>query len=276
MSRPRHGRAGQHQRSGAIEARRILEREAIQQVYPDGVTREQTVSYQVFALQFLIVAGLVGEANGDAFSEPYWHSVRKMIEFLHSIQDVAGNVPDFGDSDEGVVFLLSPDSRATRRQELLDLDRAWSLGARALTSDSPVAWLLSGFPRPANWPHEPVQRKHEFPDGGYYVLGARWSEPDEVKLVFDSRTPGLSCDGRSWARGLLVFTLSIAGIEVLVDCGTYCYHDEPDWRDYFRGTVLTTHYASIGKISPSRAGRSCGCEKRGQRLNVWTCGEIRR
>jgi hypothetical protein len=42
------------------QAKAILEREAQLQVHADGTTREQTVGYQVFVLQFLIIAGLVG------------------------------------------------------------------------------------------------------------------------------------------------------------------------------------------------------------------------
>jgi len=47
------------------ESKRILEREAAIQVHADGVLREQTVGYQIFVIQFLVIAGLAGERAGD-------------------------------------------------------------------------------------------------------------------------------------------------------------------------------------------------------------------
>jgi hypothetical protein len=35
----------------------------------------------------------------------------------------------------------------------------------------------------------------------------------------------------------LSFTLSAAGREILIDPGTYAYHTQKEWRDYFRGTA---------------------------------------
>src|SRR6185295_2959480 len=35
----------------------------------------------------------------------------------------------------------------------------------------------------------------------------------------------------------LSFTLSAGGLEFLVDTGTYAYHTQPEWRQYFRGTA---------------------------------------
>ena len=34
----------------------------------------------------------------------------------------------------------------------------------------------------------------------------------------------------------LAFTLSLGGLEFLIDPGTYAYHTKKQWRDYFRGT----------------------------------------
>ncbi|HEX4082042.1 MAG TPA: heparinase II/III-family protein, partial [Acidimicrobiales bacterium] len=35
----------------------------------------------------------------------------------------------------------------------------------------------------------------------------------------------------------LSIELRCDGVELLVDPGTYCYHDSPDWRAYFRSTI---------------------------------------
>ncbi len=71
------------------------------QVHPDGVSREQTVDYQMFVLQMLIIAGLIGEESNEPFPGDYWTVVDRMLGFLHSISDAGGNLPAFGDSDDG-------------------------------------------------------------------------------------------------------------------------------------------------------------------------------
>ena len=55
-----------HAGAWPAEARTILEREAVRQNAPDGVNREQAVSYQQFVLDLLVLALLAGKANGRA------------------------------------------------------------------------------------------------------------------------------------------------------------------------------------------------------------------
>ena len=86
-----------------LAAKAILEREALLQNAPDGVNREQAVSYQQFELDLLLLTLLAGRANGQWFSVAYESRVAAMLEYLASIMDAGGNVPMFGDSDDGLV-----------------------------------------------------------------------------------------------------------------------------------------------------------------------------
>jgi len=61
-----------------------LEHEALLQNAADGVNREQAISYQQFVLDFLLLAGLAGRENDDAFTEPYWRRIESMLEFIAS------------------------------------------------------------------------------------------------------------------------------------------------------------------------------------------------
>jgi hypothetical protein len=58
-------------RAWLTQAKDILEREALLQVAPDGVSREQSVSYQQFVLDLLLFALLAGKASGQWFSVAY-------------------------------------------------------------------------------------------------------------------------------------------------------------------------------------------------------------
>src|SRR5437667_2995610 len=70
-----------------VAARAILEREALLQNAPDGVNREQAVSYQQFVLDFLLLSLLAGKGNGQAFSVAYESRLEAMHEYLRSIVD---------------------------------------------------------------------------------------------------------------------------------------------------------------------------------------------
>ena len=62
----------------------------------------------------MLLAGLVGRANSCDFSSTYWARFESMLEFIASIMDVNGNVPCFGDSDDGVMVRWSPIAKLPR------------------------------------------------------------------------------------------------------------------------------------------------------------------
>lgn len=220
------------------QSKRVLEEQARRQVTADGVSREQTVGYQIFVLQFLILAGMTGEREGDKFSADYWHVVQEMIGFLRSVADSGGHLPNFGDSDDGMAFMLSVNARQDRLADLLAVDGALSASTayRHLTGDTAADWLLSGLATPAGWVRGAAERKSAFPEGGYFVLGSRFGETKEVSLVFDAAPLGYLSIAAHGHADCLSFVLSLSGEQILIDPGTYCYHSDALWRDYFRST----------------------------------------
>ncbi len=103
-------------------AKAILVREINLQTFPDGVCREQSVSYSFFIRDLATLAGLSGEASGDAFPDAYWERLDRVADFLDAISDRAGNSPNVGDEDGGRAFRLEPLSasraQTTRSQRL--------------------------------------------------------------------------------------------------------------------------------------------------------------
>lgn len=103
-------------------AKYILVREIERQTFPDGVCREQSVAYSFFVRDLALIAGLAGEASGDAFPDAYWERLDRVAEFLDAISDRAGNSPNVGDEDGGRAFRLEPLSvsrvQTTRSQRL--------------------------------------------------------------------------------------------------------------------------------------------------------------
>lgn len=227
------------------KARRELIREAIRQNAPDGVNREQATAYQQFVLDFLLLAGLAGRANADDFPVEYWQRIERMLEFVAALTDVAGNIPMIGDADDGYVVRLSQERRFSPYRSLLAtgaaIFRRGDFKAKAGTLDDKSRWFLGKkgekvFAEVADrLPATTLRRA--FPDGGYYLLGSDFESPKEVRIVADAGPLGYQSIAAHGHADALAFTLSIAGDEFLIDPGTYAYHTERWWRDYFRGTA---------------------------------------
>ena len=242
-------------------ARRILEREALLQSSPDGVNLEQAVCYQQLVLDFLLLALLAGRSADERFSAAYEQRLAAMLEFLASIMDAGGHVPMVGDSDDAAVTRLaqSPDSCPYR--SLLAsgaiLFGSGALRAKAGKLDDKTRWLFGShaeelFNR-ADEPQTLLPPRRAFPGGGYYVLGCDFETRDEIRLVADAGPLGYRSIAAHGHADALAFTLSLGGLEFLIDPGTYAYHGGGIWRAYFRGTAAH-NTLRIDGIDQSEAG----------------------
>jgi hypothetical protein len=220
----------------ADEAKLELEREAIVQHSSDGVNREQAFAYQVFAAEFLMVAGIYGRRYGDSFGDAFWGSLKRACIFLRAVRDVGGHVPMVGDADDGMVLRLEPGEAGDRPALLLALsDAIFGKTTGAVRTDT-VRWLLGDSGGGLSTPITQRPSKWQFPDGGYYVFGCNFGQPNEVKALLDCGPLGYLGIAAHGHADALAFTLSICGEECLIDPGTFSYWNELKWRAYFRGT----------------------------------------
>ncbi|MEO8718020.1 MAG: alginate lyase family protein [Burkholderiales bacterium] len=222
----------------------ILEAEAQRQVAPDGVDREQAVSYQQFVLDLLLLCLLAGKKNGVWFSVAYETRIEAMLEFLASIMDVGGSVPMFGDADDGRVLGLAPDAGLCPYRSLLATGaivfRSGEFKRKAGALDDKTRWLL-GREADALFDAQSAAAsrlppRRSFPVGGYYILGCDFETRSEIRLIADAGPIGLKSIAAHGHADALSFTLSVGGLEFLIDPGTFAYHTQPAWRQYFRGT----------------------------------------
>jgi hypothetical protein len=225
-------------------AKHIVEREALAQNAPDGVNREQTVWYQQFVLDMLLTSLLAGKANGESFSAAYESRVEAMLDYVAAIMDVGGSVPMFGDADDGHLVRLDPDPAFSPYRSALGLGALLfgrgDFKLKALALDDRARWLL-GAGAAAEYDALPAQAtrlpvRQSFAEGGYYILGADLDTSAEIRAVVDAGPLGYRSIAAHGHADALAFTLSVGGREFLVDPGTYAYHTQERWREYFRGT----------------------------------------
>ena len=86
-------------------------------------------------------------------------------------------------------------------------------------------------------------------------------EADETKLIVDAGPLGFLSIAAHGHADCLSLLLSVSGKELLVDPGTYCYHTEREWRDYFRSTAAHNTVRVDGVDQSQIAGAFLWAEK---------------
>jgi hypothetical protein len=246
---------------------RLLGREVELQFTPEGVNREQAMSYQLFTLELLMLAMLVARNVGDIVA-PIWNE--RILAALHYLDRVAtpgGALPWFGDSDDARGFLVSEGEQP--------LDVVMQLGALIFeeprfANRSPHLTAASRALVPASCGRlsdlaeaktdiEP--RSELFRHGGIAVI-----EAADCKVVMDVGPLGytsIAAHGHSDALSLL---LALDNDYLIVDCGTYSYHSHPVWRTYFRGTAAHNTVRVDGVDQSVMSGRFLWSSKANVRL----------
>ncbi|HEY6863999.1 MAG TPA: heparinase II/III-family protein, partial [Burkholderiales bacterium] len=119
----------------------------------------------------------------------------------------------------------------------------------------------------------PVRR--EFPEGGYRVLGTDFETAREIRLVVDCGPLGYTRIAAHGHADALAFTLSVGGLEFLVDPGTYAYHTQGRWRQYFRGTSAHNTLRVDGESQSQPGGSFLWLAKAEARCDAWDTSDER-
>jgi hypothetical protein len=264
-------------------AREGLEREALKQNAPDGVNREQGIWYHHEVADMMLISGLFARANGIEFSRAYWKRLESMLEFIFSMMDGGGNVPMIGDSDDAVMVRFSHEENFDVYRSLLAtgavLFGRGDFGKKAGRFDDKSRWLTGdrgavafAISRSRANPREPTRA---FPEGGYYVLGRDFDTPREIRIAADAGPLGYLSIAAHGHADALAFTLSVGDRPMLIDPGTYAYHTQKKWRDYFRGTAAHNTVRIDGLDQSEPGGNFMWLRKAKARCEQWETGADR-
>ena len=202
---------------------------------------ELTPAYHEFVLEFAVTALLSAQACGQSLPAGFHENVAIMSRCMAIFKDQSGNIPMFGDADEGHVFILTYDDVVDPIQSLIRLGIVASGNGEGpvIKNDALSSWLLPDSQRIVDSPmlkNDAVIRETAMPDSGYFLLGNHFGTDDEIRLWVDAGHLGyLKIAAHGHADALSIY-LAAFGEEILIDPGTYAYHTDKKWRDYFRGT----------------------------------------
>jgi hypothetical protein len=223
--------------------RRGIEREARLQVFPDGFGRELASEYHGFTLELLMVAALEGIVGGQPFGAEFYATIARMADAWAASLDVGGRPPRQGDTDDAYALLLDPPGRLMRARRLL-AEAQTMVGAAPWWPAPPRDFGAALFkemqrrhPAPIHSPPRPQIRPNSFPDAGLVFLRDLDGRPDELWCRCDHGPHGYLAIAAHAHADALAIELRHAGVDILVDPGTYSYLTKPAVRHYFRSTI---------------------------------------
>jgi hypothetical protein len=213
------------------------------QVAGDGVDFENSIAYHRLVLEMFLGCYVLCARNDCPLPDPYRHSLERMLEFVHHYTRPDGLAPLVGDTDDGRLQILSQ-YFAWHPQDHCYLLR---IGA-AMFGRPDFAEVAEGAPgalEEAMWLLGPcagegtVQRlgarlpraSCAFPISGRYVM--RHGDHYALILADEVGTAGL---GNHKHNDIFSFELTVDGVPIFVDPGSFQYTSDLASREAFRST----------------------------------------
>jgi hypothetical protein len=236
------------------DSARLLERELIRNTFPSGVGRELASDYQCFISELGFIAAVEADVSGFPLDSVVWERLCAMADSAAALVDNHLRPPRQGDSDEGRGLLFdapAPNgwpSLLALAGELIGRLDWWP--KPAASAGSSIVGALAGARHHIGG--RPGQRQSRFADAGTTLL--RTTGENEIWCRCDGGPHGyLSIAAHAHADALSV-EVRYAGVDILADPGTYCYHGERMWRSYFRSTIAHNTAELAGQSQSAEGG----------------------
>lgn len=256
----------------------ILLSELDKQINEDGVYFEQTTWYQRYTADFythFLILKTLFDTDEDSLksAEKIETKLQSIIDFLMYLTRPDGTTPIIGDDDGGRMLPLtnaeSDDFRGTLAVGATIFERGdYKYVSGGLSEE--VVWLLGLEGVQAfetQRAHIPNKNSVRFENGGYFIMRDGWAETDNYLLI-DCGEIGSLAGGHGHADTLGI-ELAIQGKTLLVDSGTYTYHESKDLRNYFRSTAAHNTLTIDESSSSIPADKFSWKTRADARVNSW-------
>ena len=220
----------------------------------DGTNIEQSVNYHKFVLEFFILFAII---NPNALKDKERDLIEKMFGYLLYIIKPNGNFPLIGDSDDGIVLLLTSFEN-NKFKHLINLGTIiFQRGDLKYISKeiSPISVLLLGVKGSEIYENIQVQVPtftfKSYNNAGYTIMRNNWTDKANYLFIDHGRFgPQLASHSHS---SITSFVYSYKGNDIIIDSGTYSYNKSWKERVYFKSSkahnVLTINNKNQAKIT---------------------------
>lgn len=248
----------------------ILRTELDRQVFADGTYYEQSTYYQRYVADFALHAAILGQQAGLAGADEVRATAGRVCDVLDAMVRPDGSIPLIGDDDGGTLLSLTSlrpgDIRPTLALAAATLNRP-ALSPAAQEGMTEATWVLGREERRGD---DPVSRpaSRVFPDGGLVVM--RQGRGASNQLVFDAGPHGAQRTRAVHSHAdALSIDVTVGGVALLVDPGTYSYVGDPAERDRLR-LAASHNTVTLGDQSSSDPAGPFGWSRTTDaRLDAW-------
>lgn len=232
-----------------------IERELLLQINADGSPAEQSPNYGAFTAELALLSLAMARAANRPEPPRLAGRLTAFARYCRWLGPARLMAP--GDDDEGRVV----------REPGGDGDYPAAIAAAICPDRTDMPGLRSrllGLRRPAP-PHDAFAGLQSFPDGGLTMFAGEVAGR-RLRLGFDHGPLGYLSIAAHGHADALALTLSIDGVPVLVDPGTYLYGSGGEWRAWLRGTRAHNTVTVAGENQSRIAGAFNWVAHAGSRL----------
>ena len=232
----------------------ILTEELERQNYGDGVNKELSLHYQVFAMEAYALVGNLLLKNGGSIPVEWASMLNKQCRYVSDCRGAFGEVVVFGDDDEGKILDLVGKG-ADRYAYILQfmstlLDERYDAMEQ---TDETLHWLfdeseIGGAKRKPLYDnaHNACYR-----EGGNTILKSR---DGRILIGIDHAALGFGSIAAHGHADALSFQMFVDGSPVFIDPGTYIYHCNLPMRNSLRKTSNHNTVCADGKDQSEMLG----------------------
>lgn len=222
---------------------KIMPEEMINQNHIDGVNKEQSIHYQCFVMEAVGLWMLRLKEARIPWDPKLNKIMDAMAKHIADLMDVKGHIPQLGDDDGGKLldfygvdfnhyeYVLQMTGILLKKHYLPNYTSGVNEHIYGLIDEDEVDNFM------ASSEFETYERKSVvYEEGGHSIL--RYTEEDkEILCTLDHAPLGFGAIAAHGHADALHMTLRVDGIPIMIDPGTYLYHGDIEWRNYFRRTA---------------------------------------
>lgn len=207
---------------------RLLRDEFPLQVPDDGVCREASLPYHRLVAELFLLPAVARRNVGLPVKDDYIARLRKMGAFTAAATQPDGEVPVWGDADDGRALPLGTQGM-NDHQYLAELILALERPPTRPKYDETLWWLGTGNAETEK-PKPPASTA--FDNAGVFIMRS-----DSEHVFIDAGPVGMSGRGGHGHNDCLSFAVSLDGVSLIVDPGSYVYTADYAARNRFRATA---------------------------------------
>jgi hypothetical protein len=217
------------------QGKNILDAEVERQILADGGSFEYSTTYLSFVCDFFLLYRQICVQNDLPRSPGIDDRLKAACDFIGTIMDAGGNIPNIGDQDSAVLVNFGLDNAQNFSSILNTGALLYNNTAGPFFGPDIKTFLLFGRGGPEKKTDRP-KAFQVFESSGLAVIRDRIHDR-EVLFAGNATPMGMAPLYAHGHLDALSFTLSVGGLAFFVDPGTYLYHSGGKWRTYFRSTA---------------------------------------